>query len=171
MRILVNNGGSHKANGKPRQSPHAQVRDGIRLANLRALTGGEWYLTKVGNKERVSLKEAAVRHGTNAVYLRAAIIVLKANDQNWIGRLLHGDTILAAAKLLEPQVKAIEALKDANSANLQAIYTATGFTNELTKLLAKSSSAERTSAARDFGHPDIIWDQMVVPTISVNAAE
>jgi hypothetical protein len=146
----------------------------MRVANLRALTAAEFYLNKVANKECVTLKVAALRHGTNVVYVRAAIIVLKAGEGDWnlAKQVVQGVLpILAAAELVKPQVKAIEALKAANPANLQAIYTATGFTNELTKLLAKSSPAERTSAARDFGHPDIIWDQMVVPTISVNAAE
>ena len=145
-----------------RRSPHAQIRNGVRVANLKALTAGEFYLANT-----VTLQEAALRHGTNVAYLRAAITVIKANDLDWVDRLLHGRCrILAAAKFLEPQVKAIEALKAAGSANLRAIYAATGFTNKLAKLLADSPPAERTSAARDFGHPDLIWDEMVVPTIS-----
>jgi hypothetical protein len=156
-----------------RRSPHAQIRDGVRVANLKALTAGEFYLGKVARKESVTLREAALRHGTNVAYLRAAITVIKARDQEWIDRLLRGDgyPIVAAAKFLEPQVKAIEALKAAGSANLRAIYASTGFTNKLAKLLADSPPAARTSAARYFGRPDVIWDEMVVPTISPNAAE
>jgi hypothetical protein len=168
MQVLLN-GGFSKASGKPRQSPHAQVRYGVRVANLKALTAAEFYLNKVANKEPVTLKETALRHGTNVVYLRAAITVLKATDPFWIDCLLDDDDgcpILELAKLLAPQVKVIEALKAANPANLQAIYTATGFTNELAKLLAKSSSTERTDAARAFGHVDAIWADMVDPLIS-----
>jgi hypothetical protein len=130
MQVLIN--GGRKANGKPRQSPHAQIRYGIRIANLRALTAGEFYLDKIAKGEHVTLEEAALRHGSGIVYVRAAIAVIKASDQDWIDCALRGKrSILRVAKLLAPQVKAIEAIKKASPANLKAIYRETGFTNEL----------------------------------------
>jgi len=167
MQVLLKNGGFSKANGKPRQSPSAQIRNGVRVANLKAFTAAKFYRDRVANKESVTLEGAALCHGTNISYLRAAITVLKAGDRNLADRVVQGVlSILTAAKLVKPQVRAIEALKDANPANLAAIYAATGFTNELAKLLTKSSSTERTDAARAFGHVDAIWADMVDPLIS-----
>jgi len=166
MQVFSKNGGPSRANGRSRQSPQrrAQIRHGVRVANLRAITAAKFY---VANKDSVTLEGAALCHGTNISYLRAAITVLKAGDRNLADRVVQGVlSILTAAKLVKPQVRAIEALKDANPANLAAIYAATGFTNELAKLLTKSSSTERTDAARAFGHVDAIWADMVDPLIS-----
>jgi hypothetical protein len=143
MQVFARNGG-RRATRQLRNRPHAQIRDGVRVANLRAFTAARFYLDKIANKQLVTLKEAARCHGTNVPYIQAAIMVLKANDQHLVGRILSGERLLAVAKLLTPQIK-------------------------LAELLADASPAARTAASRAFGHPDLIWDDMVAPLI--NAAQ
>jgi hypothetical protein len=131
---------------------------------LRAITAAKFYLDKVAN-ESVTLRGAALSHGSCVPYVQAGILLIKANEPHLVNRVLRGDMpILAAAKEVWAQVTAIEALKVANPANLQAIYTKTGFTNNLSALLIDSSSAERTKAARDCG-VDLVWSDMVEPVI------
>jgi len=98
--------------------------------------------------------------------IKAAVLLIKSHDTRLIDAVVRGNTpILAAAKLVAPQVAAIDAIKAANPANRQAIYTATGFTDELAKLLVDKPSAERTAAAAKLG-PGRVWDAMVAPLVA-----
>jgi hypothetical protein len=124
---------------------------------LRAFRAAEFYLDKVANSEPVSLKEAARCHGTNVAYIQAAITVLRANNPCLVDRIVRGEmSLLEAAKWAKPRVEAFAAFEAASPANRAAI---------LAHLLSGSTAAERTKAARAFGHPDRIWDDMVEPLL------
>jgi hypothetical protein len=150
-----------------RRSPHAHFRDGFRVAALKAFRAARFYISE----QPVTLKQAALCHGTNVAYVQAAIKVLKANEPDLVDRILVGEISLqVVAKLLAPQVKAIEALKTSSWVNLRAIFTATGFTNDLSTMLPNSSPAELAAAGRAFGNPDVLFDQMIAPLLVKPAA-
>jgi hypothetical protein len=131
---------------------------------VRALTGGDLYL-----QGKITLAQAAISVGSNVRYIMAAVLLIKSHDMRLINDAVHGNIpILVAAKLVKPQVLVVEALKTASPANLAAIYDATHFTNELSKLLVDTPPAERTEAAAKLG-ADIVWDQMVSPLIPAAA--
>jgi hypothetical protein len=166
MQFQSENGG-RKARGQPRRSPHAQFRDGVRVAALKAFRAARFYISE----QPVTLKQAALCHGTTIPYIEAALIVIQVDDEHHLEtRILRGDeSLLRVAKKLATRVKAIEALEAANLADLQAIYAATGFTNSLLKAFVDASPEARAAAARAFGHPDQLFDEMIAPLISAAA--
>jgi hypothetical protein len=96
---------------------------------------------KIANKERVTLAQAALCHGTSVDYLEAAIVVLKTNDQALIDRVERGDVSLKPlARLLKPAVRLMEAL-------------------------ANTTSAQKTAASRAHGNPDQLWTDMIEPLL------
>jgi hypothetical protein len=134
-----------------RQSPHAHTRNGIRLANLRALRAAQFYRE---HKSTTSFEEAALSHGSNVAYVQAGVVVLEHNDQKLIDRILHGHvSIEAAAKLIKPQVKAIAAFAAADEAGRVVI---------LAELLGSSSPEELAALGRKIG-VDTIWDSIIAP--------
>jgi len=162
MAMMLFSKAPNRAIRRARVSHRARFRNGILRAALQALTGAKLYL-----QGDMTLEQAAISVGSNIRYIMAAVLLIKANDQDLISEVLHGDiSILAAAKLVKPQVVVIETLKSANSANLAAIYDATHFTNNLTKLLVDTPPAGRTEAAAKLG-ANTVWDQMVSPLIPV----
>jgi hypothetical protein len=129
--------------GKRQSHPRPQIRHGVRAANARALRGAHWRLKTPG----ATLLEASLYHGSNKHYIRAATTVINYGDQRLIDHLLSGAaSILEVAKALEPQLKLTEALK-------------------------RATPEQRTKAARAFGHPEELWDQMVAPQISDKAVK
>jgi hypothetical protein len=150
--------GPNRAVRRARQSSRARTRNGICKAAARAFTGGQLYV-----QGQMTLAQAAISVGSNVHYIMAAVLLIKSHDMRLIDDAVHGNiSIQAAAKLVEPQVMAIEAIKQANPANLKAIYRETGFTNELSTLLVDRPAAERTEAAARLGVGKV-WDEMVVP--------
>jgi|SRR6516165_9378485 hypothetical protein len=120
----------------------AQVRHGVHVANAKAVTAARFYLNEIANKERVTLAEAALRHGTSVRYVEAAVLLLMSGDQRLLDRVEHGRvSLLPVARLLKPVIRLAEAL-------------------------ANATSTQRTAAARAFGHPDLLWDDMVEPQLS-----
>ena len=143
MQVVRGNGGC-KARGQLRKASHPRIRDGVNAASLKAFTAAKFYLNKIANDESVTLKWAALSHGTNINYVRAAITVLEVGDQRLIKIVLCGDeSILAVAKALGPQLKLVKAMADA-------------------------SPAAWTAAARTYG-PNQIWDRMVAPLLDAAA--
>jgi hypothetical protein len=121
------------------------------------LTGGQLYL----QGKTTTLHQSAISVGSNVRYIMAAVLLIKANDTRLIDAVVHGNiSILAAARLVKPQVKAIEAINAASPVNKAAIYNSTGLTDELFRLLVDSSSAKRTDAAARLGVGKV-WDEMV----------
>jgi hypothetical protein len=117
----------------------------------------------------MTLAQAAISVGSNVRYVMAAGTLLKAGDMQLINEVLSGSiSIQNAAKLVEPQVAAIEAIKAASPANREAIFLATHFTNDLAKLLVDKSPTERAEAAAKLV-VDVVWDTMVSPLVSAAA--
>jgi hypothetical protein len=138
-----------------RRAPHQHFRDGICLAALRALTGAE--LRR--DKPELTLREVALRVGSNVHYVQAATVLLEHGDQNLIDRVLRGKcSILAAAASVAALVKLLTAFKTTSPENLARFYAITG-TADL------STTAKRTEAASKLG-PEIVWEEMVVPLVS-----
>jgi hypothetical protein len=93
-------------------------------------------------------------------------VVVQAGEPYWIELLLSGRaSIRAVAELLKPQVELISAVQAAGPLALNALFRATGFTDNLGRLLAVSSPEKRTDAACFFGHPDQIWTDMIEPLL------
>jgi hypothetical protein len=155
----------------PKRRRRAQVRHGKRLAPLRAIRAAQFYVAQIASGKSVTLQEAADSHGSCPAYVELALKIVKANDERLIDPVLHDQrSILDAAKSAWARVRIIEGLKAATPADLEAVFHATGLTSDLSKLLAKSSPQERTHAALRFGDANVIWGDMVVPLISLNAA-
>jgi hypothetical protein len=138
-----------------RRSPHQHFRDGICLATLRAFTGAEIYR----DKPELTLREVALRVGSNGQYVRAAVVLIEHGDQNLINRVLRGKcSILAAAASVEPLVKLMSAFEMATPETRARFFAATG-TADL------STAAKRTEAASKLG-PELVWEEMVVPLVA-----
>ena len=114
----------------------------------------------------VSLKEAAIRHGSNPPYVRAAVMLTKANDRWLIDATMRGSiTVTAAAKSVEPLLLLLEGYQRVSPKVRDDFFLATGCTSDLSKLLAVSSPAERTRAAETLDAEEV-WSQMVVPLVA-----
>jgi len=128
---------------------------------LRAFSAAQEYLGG-----GVSLKEAAIRHGSNPPYVRAAVMLTKANDRWLIDATMRGSiTVTAAAKSVEPLLLLLEGYQRASPKVRDDFFKATGCTSDLGKLLATSPPAERTRAAETLDAEEV-WSQMVVPLVA-----
>jgi len=137
---------------KPRCRPHRQtgpqVRNGQRLAVLRATTG--WRLYASGAAP--TLRAAARSVGSNSRYLAAVGALLAAGNTSLLNRVLAGGVPLLAAAAQAKQLAKVTAAYKAKLAD------------DLPLHLAQSTPAERTKAARALG-AEAIWDEMIVPLI------
>jgi hypothetical protein len=150
----------------PKRRRRAQVRHGRRLAPWRAITGAQFYLAHVASEAGVTLQEAADSHGASATYLQAALKVVRTNDERLVKRVVHDQVpLLAAEQIALARTQLIQGCKAASPEDREALFRATGLTSDLGKLLRVSTPEERTKAARDFGHVDKIWDDMIEPQI------
>src|SRR5262245_28601783 len=114
--------GPNKAARRARQSHRAQFRDGVRLAAVRAFTGGDLYL-----RGEMTLRQTAIAVGSNVLYVMAAVILLKANDTRLIKDVVHGRIgILAAAESVKPLVTMLAGYSKASPTNRDAFFVATG---------------------------------------------
>jgi hypothetical protein len=148
------------SNGR-RRSSRCHFRNGMCCAAVRAIAAAESYL----QQEFMTLEGAAIRHGSSVAYVRAAVILLKSENQQLIDQVLRGELlILEAAKLMVQFVKLVAAHRAATPANLNDFFTATGCTADLAKHLVGSLPEERTRAARVLG-AELTWDQMVAPLV------
>jgi hypothetical protein len=109
---------------------------GERAAVLRAFLAAKAYAAGWFN----TLEAAAVAAGANIHYIRAALTLLKAGNDNLIHHVLRDHvSILSAAAQVEPQVRLIEALQKASPENLKAVHAATGMTSDLGEHILHSS--------------------------------
>ena len=114
-----------------------------RFAALRALTAARVYLA--GD---IDLEQAAISHGSNTHYVRAGVILVRANDLRLIDAVLRGEILITtAAESVEPLLMLLEGYKKASAKIKDDFFVATGCTNDLAKLLITSPTAERTRAA------------------------
>lgn len=121
-----------------RQSARRHFRGGRRTAALRAFTGAHLYL----NKWVPTLATAAGSCGSNIEYVRAAVVLLRGDDETLQTSVLTGHTsLLAAAAQVRRLVDLIAAYRNA-------------------------SSAQKAAAGRAVGI-DMVWDEMIIPTITV----
>jgi hypothetical protein len=117
-----------------------QIRDGVRVANEKAVTAARYYLAKSAKGEPVSLREAARSHGSNVAYVQCAIWILKLDEPGLIDLVLSGRaSIHRVARYAKPRVRLREAMSNA-------------------------SPAARADVARVFG-PEFVWTEMVEPQL------
>ena len=97
-----------KRQTRPYRPRGRQYRRGRCAAALRALTAAQLYLDDKIN----TLKAAAKSCGSNVVYVRAAVVLLQAEDVVLVQRALRGAMpLLAAAKVVKHVPALVEAYR------------------------------------------------------------
>jgi hypothetical protein len=106
-----------------RRSSRRRFRYGVRAAVVRALTGARIYL----NGFVSTLAAAAYGCGSNVIYVRAAVIVLKSENTALLDQVLEGDLpLLEAARQVEQLGKLVAAYRGASAADRVAFARAIG---------------------------------------------
>jgi len=96
------------------QSARRHFRNGQCAAALRAITAAKLYRSG----ELRTLAKAAEACGSNGKYVKAAAVLLKAEDETLRNRVLAGDEpLLAAAIKAKPIADLISAYRSANNAD------------------------------------------------------
>lgn len=127
-----------RAPGRSRQyrSSHRRFRNGQCAAVLRAATGGRLYL----NKAVPTLAYAAECVGSNVAYIKAAIVLLKAEDLTLLNQALRGHVpLLAAARQARCLVELIAAYRSAGDPDRVAFARACGVDTLFETLVAASA--------------------------------
>ena len=110
-------------------------RHGLCAAAARAITAAKLYL-----EGKTTLREAAFGCGSNVTYVRAALLLLKAEDAQLFERVLHGHMALTtAAGRVRPVVELVRAYHECTDQHLAA-------------------------AGRQIG-PAKVWDHMISPVV------
>jgi hypothetical protein len=108
----------HAGNGKNRRtyrSARRHFHNGQRLAVLRALTAARLYLSG----EAPTLEAAAASCGSSAIYVKAAVILIKAENSAMLTDVLVGVVpLLAAAKQLKRVPQLVDGYRRASTAEL-----------------------------------------------------
>jgi hypothetical protein len=157
----VNYKAAGKSNGV-RQSSRRHFRCGVRAAGLRAMTAGRMYLSEGGN---ITLEEAAARCGSNVAYVRAAIALIKAGDEDLIDQVMLGNLpIMATAKLVKPLVTMLAGYAKATPYTKGRFFAITGCTDDLGRHLVASTLEQRLKAAARLGTAQV-WDTMINPLL------
>ena len=124
--------------GDRRHHPHERMRDGTCRAAVRAFTAALLYRAP-GSK--LSLADCALMCNSCVAYIRAALVLLEHDNPALIEQVMHGKiNILVAAKPIEAETKLISAFE-------------------------KAPPKARAAAGVRLG-PGVVWDTMVVPSIS-----
>ena len=132
----VRNGNGH--GNDRRRHPHERMRDGTCRAAVRAFTAALLYRAP-GSK--LSLADCALMCNSCVRYIRAALLLLEHDNPALIEQVMHGKiNILVAAKPIEAETKLISAFE-------------------------KAPPKARAAAGVRLG-PGVVWDTMVVPSIS-----
>jgi hypothetical protein len=126
------NGQAHR----PRRRRRKQFRGGQRLAIARAIAAGRAYLAGTFTTQT----EAATAHGTNLVYIRAVITLLRAEAGSQLRHALLGHASLLR---LAREFKVTSVI-------VSACRRATAFDLEI--------------SGRTLG-PAMVWDSMIVPNV------
>ena len=124
--------------GLGRKRHRSQIHNGQRRAALQALTAARAYLAKLPWAPTIAV--AAECCGSNPVYVRAAIILIKAEDGHALELVLRGNwPLLETAARLEARAKCISTLRETPLSDLPAVTRAVGV--------------------------DFVWDRMISPTL------
>jgi uncharacterized protein YdbL (DUF1318 family) len=100
---------------RPRQSPRRQIKNGQRVAALRAFTAAKLHL----RGEFPTIAIAAESCGANTTYVQAAMVLIRAGNQKVIGDVLSGYVpLLTAADELRRMVELVEAYRRARPQDL-----------------------------------------------------
>jgi hypothetical protein len=155
-----------------RRSARRHFRSEERAAFLRAETGVGLY-----RKGGITLQQAADRSGSCVAYLSSALILDEAVRNGWVleawvSQIRRGEVaVRQGADLLKPAVKLLRAFKNATPMALRIFFRVTGYTDDLSVLLANSAPEQRTKAAKAIGM-EAVWSDMIEPlTKSLKAAE
>jgi hypothetical protein len=113
-----------------RRSSRRHFKGGQSAAALRAITGARLYL----DKSIPTLAGAAVSVGSNIAYVKAAVVLVKSENQILLDRVLEGHvTLLAAAAQVQRVADLVSAYRAASTDDLVALGRTVGaeqlFTN------------------------------------------
>jgi hypothetical protein len=122
---------------RPYQSSRRRYRNGRVAAAVRACTGAQLYLGKMVP----TITAAAEAVGSNAKYVRAAVVLVKAENMTLLNSVLAGHIALLAAAQQAEQL-----------ANLVAAYRA-------------ASAQDLIMAGRTLD-PEIVFTKMIEPAIA-----
>ena len=114
-RLNIGNGVQKRAQRRTHRSSRCRFRNGQRAAVVRALTAAKLYL----NGEVPTLEAAAACCGSSVVYVRAAVILIKAENSAMLMAVRAGTVPLrAAAKQLKQVAQLVDGYRKANAAEL-----------------------------------------------------
>jgi hypothetical protein len=118
------------------RSSRRHFRNGQRAAVLRAVTGARLYIGKAAP----TLASAAACVGSNAAYVEAAIVLLRAEDPTLLDRALRGHVPLrAAAKQARCLVDLVTTYREARDEDRIAFARACGIEKIFETLVAASA--------------------------------
>jgi len=127
-----------KSSGGSRQSARAHFRHGQRMAAVRALTAAHLYLDSPW-----SLQKAAESCGSNVAYVRAAIALVRSENQTLINTVIRGFVpILTAAKQVQQLGQLIAAYRSATVPDRIAFAKVVGPTTLFDTMLAPAVERE-----------------------------
>ena len=122
---------------RQRQSARRHLDHGHRRAAVRAFTAARLYLT---DDAVPTLAAAAESCGSNVVYVRAAIILMRADNASLTGDVLAGQVpILQAAAQVRPVVDLVTAYREAKDPDRVAFARVCGAEAIFNVLVAASS--------------------------------
>jgi hypothetical protein len=118
-----------------RQSSRRHFRHGQRAAVRRALTAAQLYTSGA----KTSLAQAAESCGSNVAYVKAATILLKAENMTLLQRVLAGDApLLGAAQQAQRMADLVAAYRSANDSDRVAFARTCG-TDAILEVLVKAA--------------------------------
>jgi len=128
--------GTTKRFGRKRH--RSQIHNGQRRAALQAVTAARAYLAKLPWAPTIAV--AAECCGSNAFYVRHAVILIKAEDEHALELVLRGSwSLLESAARLKARAKCISTLRETPVSDLPAVTRTVGV--------------------------DFVWDRMISPTL------
>ena len=125
-----------KRTGRKRHRP--QIHHGQRRAALQGVTAARAYLAKLPWAPTIAI--AAECCGSNPAYVRATIILLKAEDERALEMVLRGSwSLLETAARLKARARCVSTLRETPLSDLPAVTRTVGV--------------------------DFVWDNLISPTL------
>jgi hypothetical protein len=117
--LQTHNGNPLSVNGK-KHRVRSQIYDGQRRAALQAVTAARAYLDKLPWAPTIVI--AAKCCGSTPVYVSAAIVILRSNNEHALQLVLRGNwPLLETAARLKPRVRLIDAFDRASASDRAAL--------------------------------------------------
>ena len=130
--------GTGTIKGPGRKRHRSQIHNSQRRAALQAVTAARVYLAELPWAPTIAV--AAECCGSNAVYVRAAIILIKAEDEHALELVLRGSwPLLETAARLKARAKCVSILRETPVSDLPAVTRTVGV--------------------------DFVWDKLISPTL------